>query len=212
MKNFNENSFLNDINDSYVFGNIGSYSEAQQAWLVWKNEFLKICNKDAPIRLSTVKNTCSPWITNEILDSIYYINYLHKKAIKSKKLEDFTCYRKAKNSIALKIKKEKKSFYAKIFSTSNSSHKFWNTVKTIIPNKNKHFVNQNLTATKFNKYFSSIGTNIPMILTTLIQLLIIVKQTLNLYSMTYPLLLSSNVCPVSVAVLLWIFLKWIQNC
>ena len=160
MKNYSENSFLNDINDSHVFGNIGSYSEAQQAWLVWKNEFLKICNKHAPIRLSRVKNTCSPWITNEILDSIYYRNYLHKKAIKSKKLEDFTCYRKAKNSIALKIKTEKKSFYAKIFSTSNSSHKFWNTVKTIIPNKNKHFVNQNLTATKFNKYFSSIGTNI----------------------------------------------------
>ena len=60
----------------------------------------------------------------------------------------------------MKIKKEKNSFYAKIFSTSNSSHKFWNTVKTIIPNKNKHFVNQNLTATKFNEYFSSVGTNI----------------------------------------------------
>ena len=49
MKNFNENNCLNDINDSHVFGNIKSYSKAQQAWLVWKNEFLKICNKHAPI-------------------------------------------------------------------------------------------------------------------------------------------------------------------
>ena len=70
FKQFNESLFLDEIANSVVFNNIHTHVAVNNAWKSWKHEFLKICNKHAPIRSCRVKHASNPWITRDILDLI----------------------------------------------------------------------------------------------------------------------------------------------
>ena len=109
MKNFDQDKFLNDILNSVVLKNISFYSDVNKAWELWKTEFLYICNKHAPLKLSRVKQLSSPWLTNDILDLMYQRDYLHKKAIASNSESDYNAFKLSKNKV-MKLEKQKGCF------------------------------------------------------------------------------------------------------
>ena len=54
------------------------------AWEQFKNEFLSICQKHAPIVNRKVKNRVNLWFNQEIMDFMYTRNYYHKLFLKHK--------------------------------------------------------------------------------------------------------------------------------
>ena len=65
MKRFCEINFLNDMHDSNILKNICSCQDTNQSWSILKNEFLKICNIHAPLKLCRVKWTSGLWVTDK---------------------------------------------------------------------------------------------------------------------------------------------------
>ena len=158
-KFFNKELFLNDIVNSHVFNNIKSFNNVNIAWQEWKKEYLYLCNKHAPIRISHIKQVCNPWINDEILQLIYQRNFLHKKALFTNRQNDIFEFKKAKNRVTTTVKRTKKSFYSnKLFSSSPKD--IWKIMKTVLPPKRDDFFDPNLNASTFNSFFSTIGNNL----------------------------------------------------
>ena len=72
---FSASSFLLDILASDVFNNFHTQTDTCFAWGVWKQEFLRIFNKHAPIRKYKVKARCNPWISRKHHSEIYKQDY-----------------------------------------------------------------------------------------------------------------------------------------
>jgi hypothetical protein len=58
-------------------------------WLVWKENFSKICDKHAPIKRRKIRNKSNPWITEQLLHEKRHKNYLKQKACKTGNLNDW---------------------------------------------------------------------------------------------------------------------------
>ena len=140
--------------------------DINNAWKSWKHEFLKICNKHAPIRSCRVKHASNPWITRDILDLINKKNFLHKKALNTRNTFDFMQYHRARNVTNFEIKNAKKSFFADKLKSVSSQSDMWKTLKSVLPSKQSQISDISLTAANFNSYFSSVGNrlteNIPL--------------------------------------------------
>ena len=54
------------------------------AWNSWKQAFTQICDRQAPIITTRVRNIHNPWVTNEIIKVMYKRDYAHKKAQQAK--------------------------------------------------------------------------------------------------------------------------------
>ena len=66
MKNFNENNFVNELLNQhwdciYFFG-----KDPNHMWELWKELFLEVLNKHAPLQHKKPKPSKVPWITTEI--------------------------------------------------------------------------------------------------------------------------------------------------
>ena len=110
-KNFNKKLYFDDLNNSSVFKQIFLCDDINIAWQTWKNEFLRICNKHAPVRFCKIKQVNNPWITTDILKLINHRDLL-KKALTSKLEAYFRQYQNARNYVNIAIRKVKKSFYS----------------------------------------------------------------------------------------------------
>ncbi len=65
FKNLNERAFLDDIRSIGTL-NLHQYASANEMWLVWKENFTKICDKHAPIKRRKIRNKSNPWITEQL--------------------------------------------------------------------------------------------------------------------------------------------------
>jgi hypothetical protein len=59
FKNLNERAFLDDIRSIGTL-NLHQYASANEMWLVWKENFTKICDKHAPIKRRKIRNKSNP--------------------------------------------------------------------------------------------------------------------------------------------------------
>ena len=87
LKNLNERAFLDDIR-SLATLNLHQYVSANEMWLVWKENFAKICDKHAPIKKRIIQNKSNPWITDQLSYEKRHKNYLKQKACKSGNVYD----------------------------------------------------------------------------------------------------------------------------
>jgi hypothetical protein len=60
FKNLNERAFLDDIRSIGTL-NLRQYASANEMWLVWKENFTKICDKHAPIKALFTRTTLNFW-------------------------------------------------------------------------------------------------------------------------------------------------------
>ena len=101
---FNHYSFTEDIkaaNEQFV------NRDTEITWEMWKNVFLEICNKHAPLIKARLKARKNPWITPDIVKMMYERDHLHAKAIKYDDPILMNNYRKLRNRITSEIEKKK---------------------------------------------------------------------------------------------------------
>jgi hypothetical protein len=84
---------------------------------------------------------------------------LHKKAIKTNKELYWSSYKRLRNAVTAKIRKEKSTYYTTQLSADKSSKDMWRTLNKTLPKKNTTETNKsgNLTAEGLNAFFSSIA-------------------------------------------------------
>ena len=158
-KNFDVNLYFYDIANSVVLNNIYRISNVNEAWNSWKTEYLRICDKHAPIRVCRLKDRFNPWITKEILQLMYRRDYLHKQAVKYSDYVLMNEYRAVKSKINNLITVGKKQYYDNLYNEAREKPKvLWNELK-LLSGKTKGNVmhDDNHSAGKFNQFFSTIG-------------------------------------------------------
>jgi hypothetical protein len=156
-KKFNESCFINEIKKSFLQIEL-DHCNVNESWHKWKDKFLHICDKYAPIRRMRVKNRNNPWIDNEVLDKMYERDHIHKKAVSCKDDELWNQYKLLRNEVTSLIRNKKKEYYVDKLESSKTSKEMWNIMNSIVPNKkNGNTIPPEMDANKFNKYFSEIG-------------------------------------------------------
>jgi hypothetical protein len=131
---------------------------------MWKDSFINISNKHAPLKQKRLKNRSNPWITPDIVKMIYKRNYYHKKAVSSK---NETCaneywveYKKLRNSITKNIRAAKLKHYTEMTTLYRTSPKqLWAHIKQAMPKPSHDNIND-ISADSFNDFFSSIGEKV----------------------------------------------------
>ena len=80
-------------------------------WDVWKNVFMEVVDKHAPLQRKRVSNKQSPWITYELTRKIYKRNYLKKIVIQENSATAWERYKQARNGVNNAIKSAKKQCF-----------------------------------------------------------------------------------------------------
>ena len=104
MKNFNENNFVNELLNQhweciYFFG-----KDPNHMWEIWKELFLEVLNKHAPLQHKKTKPSKVPWITTEIRSLINERDKLKRKAIITKLETDWSKYKRTRNQVNIKLR------------------------------------------------------------------------------------------------------------
>ena len=173
-KNFNEDSYLNDLARQCWGSHIPDVNNKYTEFITKLEE---CTNSHVPIReLSRkeqkIKN--KPWITNFILKKITHRNRLFVKKKRNPNNADLKmAYNLFRNSVTRDIKASKRNYYASYFENcKNNMKKTWKGIREIINTKSSmscisHIYHNGQTITEpitiantFNNFFTSIGQSI----------------------------------------------------
>ena len=116
-------------------------------------------NPNAPVVNRRVRGRSLSWITPTIKNLMKKRDYHHKKSIKTNKELHWSSCKRLRNVVSMKLRKEKASYYSNHLCEKQDSRKLWKTL--LIPNKKQHKTanapaSENLTATSFNEFFTSV--------------------------------------------------------
>ena len=81
-------------------------------WEIWKQLFLQVLDKHAPIQSKKTKSKKNPWITSHTKKLIIARDNLKRKAIITKFETDWDNYRKARNETNNLLRQTKKEYYS----------------------------------------------------------------------------------------------------
>ena len=180
FKKFNANAFLSDLKDSHLPQFDANSVNVNEAWLIWKDNFLNVLNKHAPKRVIKVRNKPAPWLNSEIKKEMFNRDSLKKKAIKSGSQDDWSTFKKARNAVNYSIRCAKSEYYHyKLNENAGDQKATWKVLNDLMGKKSAATeVNEILTSTNttlknaghianhLNVHFTEIGprlaTNLPV--------------------------------------------------
>ena len=93
-------------------------------------KIIYVLNHLAPIKKVKTKEVYSPWITSELRDKIKVRNELRKTAEGNPTPENWSNFKKVRNSLKNELKQEKKKFYTDYLSAQDDATK-WSRIKKL---------------------------------------------------------------------------------
>ena len=170
FKNFIEEAFLNDLSELDWSG-VTSAKSVDSATETFNLNVLNTLNKHAPCVKRKIKASSSPWVNEELLNSIKERDYFKKRASQTKLDTDWQRYRQKRNSVNHLKKHLKKTYYrGKIHDKKHDLRKLWKTLNEfILDDKESNSYSKTLSqdgvevtyqasiANIFNNFFVSIG-------------------------------------------------------
>ena len=162
-RDFSEAAFLNELSSSSLNGIcFNSTDDVTSAWQMWKETFLDICDKHAPIRSMRMKDRFNPWVTPAIVKSMYARDHKHMKATKSGNPRDWSEYKISRNTVTSLINQEKKKYFENVGTNfEKKPKKFWKEMGKLLGNKKQdNPIPSTLSGEQFNKYFTTIGSEL----------------------------------------------------
>ena len=101
-----------------------------------------------------LKHRNNPWIKSHMIELIYKLDYLKRKAIKYKNEETWLLYRRARNNVTEMIKMgSKRQYYENSIGLLESRHnptKMWKVLKQLTHGNNRESPPNTVTADIFN--------------------------------------------------------------
>ena len=172
MKRFNVRAFQNDIN-TINWEQIAHAEDPNMMWIRWKELFLSVANKHAPIKRMRIRNKQSPWITPAIRERMKGRKRLKILAMKTDDPNIWSGYKREKNSTNNAVKQAKAQYYCNhIERNAGNTREIWRTINSVtyreaITNTVTELKTKAKTATDpqeiselFNTHFSDIGPSL----------------------------------------------------
>jgi hypothetical protein len=129
-KNINENKLdlkIQSWENVYFFADNSS-----SMWQIWKELFLQVLDKHAPLQSKKIKSKIQPWITNHIKQMIITRDKLKRRAIVTQLESDWENYKRARNETNTQLRLAKKEYYTnKIYFESQNPKAAWKTINSL---------------------------------------------------------------------------------
>ena len=93
--------------NSNVLQNVVNINDVNVAWNTFKSEFLRICNNQAPLCTSRVKNRYNPWINSEMVKLMYRRDFLHREMVRNPSNDVINEFKAVQHEVNIKIKDAK---------------------------------------------------------------------------------------------------------
>ena len=155
FSNFNADIFLLDLMNSSL-SDVYQYTDPNEAFEVWCNNFLNIYNKHAPFKTKRVRHVAKvPWITREIYDEINLRDHL----LKSGHNEE---YKKQRNKVTSLKRAAKKKYFQDLVTSKKDCKSIWKAINQLT-NKNtdtNSTLVKDISAISLNMHFCNIADNI----------------------------------------------------
>ncbi|XP_048580104.1 uncharacterized protein LOC116603374 isoform X1 [Nematostella vectensis] len=139
-------------------------------WAHWKDLFLNVLDRHAPVQSKRKKAFNVPWLTREIKDLINNRDKLKRKAMVSKLRNDWDDFKASRNKVNIALRQAKSNYYRnKIANQKNNPKEAWKTINSLLGRTKENttvnelkFDDQSLfsqehIAEAFNDYFSNVG-------------------------------------------------------
>ncbi len=169
MKRFNQHHFNEDLL-AQPWEQIVLQSDTDCMWSLWKELFLEVLDKHAPIQHIRKKSSTISWLTSEIKKLLFDRDDRKRKAMITKLNGDWDEYKASRNKVNIALRQAKANYYRnKIATQNNNPKKAWKTINGLLDRSfsdtsvNELKINDaNLTlpdeiAEAFNSYFSNVG-------------------------------------------------------
>ena len=105
-------------------------------WYDWKNIFLVIVDKHAPLRSKRVRASKSPWITPYLKQRMHERDIAKLNAIRSSDPVAWLNYRQCRNSVNNAIRQAKKSYYSKALQDNEGNSRMtWHVIEHLTSRK-----------------------------------------------------------------------------
>ena len=139
-----------------------SQTDVLKGWYMWKNEFLKVSNKHAPIVERRLKSRNNPWIAPNIVKLMYRRDFLHKRAVTLKDESAWEEYKNMRNTVNREVNIRKRNNDDNVVTLNRNEPKIlWRKINDLVREKKSSNINvHGISASKFNKYFSTIGNKV----------------------------------------------------
>ena len=113
-------------------------------WKTWKDLFISVCDRHAPLKAKRTHPSKSPWITTVLKKRMNFRDRLKRKAIKTRDPSSWNQFRKTKNRVNREIKSVKKAYYKIVFnSCAKDRRKTCETINKMTCRKsNKTVINE----------------------------------------------------------------------
>jgi len=161
-KNFDKEQFLLDLSEMEAITDLNFHpSQLEDKWTVFKDSFLELSEKHAPKKTRRLKDRCNPWITHDIVNLMYQRDYKKQQAVKRKDDNLWQEYTQLRNEITRKIRQARQDYYkTELDNCEGNAKKVWKFINKVTKNSNNIAPPDQLTADKFNDYFSTIGEEV----------------------------------------------------
>ena len=142
-------------------------TDTNSMWIRWKELFLEVLDKHAPIRQIRERSCSVPWITADIKKLIFDRDKMKRKAMVTKQSADWDAYKTSRNRVNIALRRGKSEYYR-----NKNSKEAWKTINDLLgPSSSDTTINElnidgfNITSTQemangFNEYFTNIGPNL----------------------------------------------------
>ena len=173
MKNFDEGKFIEELLKQHWEYVYFFADDPNAMWEIWKNLFLEVLDKHAPLQQKKIRSKKVPWITSDIKKLMNTRDKFKRKAILTNHENDWLNFKTARNKVNIELRSAKKDYYSsKIAGQKINPKKAWKSINNLLGRQNKPTVvneinvgEENLTgpehiAEGFNEYFSNIGPDL----------------------------------------------------
>ena len=173
MKNFDEGKFIEELLKQHWEYVYFFADDPNAMWEIWKNLFLEVLDKHAPLQQKKIRSKKVPWITSDIKKLMNTRDKFKRKAILTNHENDWLNFKTARNKVNIELRSAKKDFYSsKIAGQKINPKKAWKSINNLLGRQNKPTVvnelnvgEENLTSPEdiaegFNEYFSNIGPDL----------------------------------------------------
>ncbi len=110
FKSFNPNDFNEDLSCCNLTDSVNSSNNIDEAWKMWSTKVLGVTNKHAPLKRFRLKNRSNPWISQDIVKTMYKRDYLHKKFKATNDPNLLKEYKSTRNRLVKLIRQAKKRY------------------------------------------------------------------------------------------------------
>jgi hypothetical protein len=124
MKNFNVDSFINDLSN-LPWSNLDCLLNVNDRWDLWKKIFVTVVDKHAPFKSKRVRNKNNPWMTPEIKTLLINRAKLKRKEVISNDTDNWLHFKLARNKCDNMLKEAKEiTIIGCLHSTRETPKKF----------------------------------------------------------------------------------------